>query len=320
MKDKFLETIDKYGLIKKGDKVLVAVSGGPDSMALLLKLFSLKDKLSLTLHIAHLDHGLRRNSGQDALFVRKWAAKLKLPFTIKRLNHPKIKVKGSVEEFFRQHRLKFLIQTAKTIKADTVALGHNLDDQAETVLMRLLRGAGLSGLSGISNRRLMQKVVFIRPLLETTRSSIDRFLKNKRISPRLDSTNNQDIFFRNKIRHHLLPLLKKKYSPNLLELLSNLAQTSSSDYEYLEEIARRSLKGSSRRLNLGKLRKLHPAIMRLKLRQGIASVQGDTRRINFQHIKELEDLILSRPSGSIVNLPKGICAEKTRNSLLFYKR
>ena len=315
-----METINRYSLIQKGDKILVAVSGGPDSLALLLKLFSLKSKLGLNLHIAHLDHGLRKDSKSDALFVKRWGQKLKLPVTVKQLTYQRIQVKGSLEEFFRDERLKFFIQTAKTIKADKVALGHNLDDQAETVLMRLLRGTGLSGLSGISARRVIRGTVFIRPFLETTRRQIEKFLKNRGAKPRIDSTNRENIFLRNKIRHHLIPLLKNKYNTNILQVLANLAESVSYDYEYLDQVAKRSLKGNPSRLNLKKAVRLHPAILRLKLRQSIAFIQGNTRRISFRHIKELEDLIYNRPSGSIVDLPKDTCVKKFHNTLLFFKR
>jgi len=318
--NKFKQTIKKYKLIQAGDKILVGVSGGPDSLALLLELFSLKSKLGLTLHVAHLDHGLRKDSSADALFVKHWGQKLDLPVTIKRLASRQIKAKGSLEEFFREERIKFFIQTAKTIKAEKIALGHNLDDQAETVLMRLLRGTGLSGLSGISARRVIQGAVFIRPFLETTRRQIDKFLKNRGVKPRIDLTNQDEVFLRNKIRHHLIPILKNKYNKNILKVLAHLAESVSYDYEYLNQAAKKSLKGNPARLNLVKIMKLHPAILRLKLRQSIFYLQGDMRRIGFQHIKELEDLIFARPSGSIVDLPKGISVQKSRNCLRFYKR
>jgi tRNA(Ile)-lysidine synthase len=320
MNDNFLETINRYCLLRNKDKVLVAVSGGPDSLALLLKLFRLKSKLDLNLHIVHLDHGLRKDSGKDALFVKNLAQKLELPVTIKQLRYPKDDVKGSVEEFFREERLEFFIQTAKKEKADKVALGHNLDDQAETVLMRLIRGTGLAGLTAISPKKKIRGILLIRPLLETTREQIDKFLKKQGIKPRLDSTNQEDVFLRNRIRHYLIPLLRNKYNANIMQALANLAQSVSYDYEYLEQAAKRSLKGNPLRLNLKKISKLHPAILRLKLRQSITWLQGNTRRISFQHIKELEDLIDCRPAGSIVNLPKGICVQKSRNNLLFFKR
>ena len=317
---KFNETIKKYKLIQSQDRILIAVSGGPDSLALLLQLFSLKNKLGLTLHIAHVDHGLRKDSHSDTLFVESWARRLKLPISIVRLD-PKLKErKGSLEEIYRQARFDFLFKTAGKIKADKIALGHNLDDQAETILMRLLRGTGLSGLSGISAKRKMRNKILIRPLLETSRAEIEAFLKRKRIKPRIDSTNKEEVFFRNKIRHNLMPLLKEKYNQNIVEVLANLAESISYDYEYLDQIARNTLKGNNLRLNLKRIKSLHPAILRLKIRQSIACIQGDTRRIGFQHIKELEGLLNNRPTGSIVDLPKGISAQKTRNTLRFYKR
>jgi len=316
--NKFEETIKKHGLIRKGDKILIGVSGGPDSLALLLQLFRLKTKLGLTLHVAHLDHGLRKDSASDALFVKKWAKKLNIPISITRLNPNLIKKKGSLEELCRQARLDFFIKTAKSIKANKIALGHNLDDQAETVLMRLLRGTGLYGLSGISPIRKIQGATFIRPLLETPRLEIDKFLKRKKIKARIDSTNKEEVFYRNKIRHNLLPLLKKQYNKNIVEVLANLAESASYDYEYLDQAAKRSLKGNSLRLNIKEVMKLHPAILRLKIRQSIAYLQGDTRRINFQHIKEIENLLNKRPEGSIVDLPKRIHVKKAKKHLHFY--
>jgi len=317
---KISETIKKYRLIQRGDKILLGVSGGPDSLALLLQLFSLKNKLGLTLHIAHIDHGLRKDSQSDALFVENLARRLNIPISITRLD-PKLKEKkGSLEEIYRQARLDFLLKIAGKIKADKIALGHNLDDQAETILMRLLRGTGLSGLSGISVKRKIKNKIFIRPLLETSRKEIEAFLEGKKVKPRIDSTNKEEIFFRNKIRHNLLPLLKKEYNQNIVEVLANLAESISYDYEYLDRVARNNEKGNGLRLNLRKIKSLHPAILRLKIRQKIACIQGDTRRIGFQHIKELEDLLINRPIGSIVDLPKGISVQKTRDTLRFYKR
>jgi tRNA(Ile)-lysidine synthase len=318
--NRFQETIKKYGLIQRGDKILVAVSGGPDSLALLLQLFGLKSKLGLTLHIAHVDHMSRRDSSLDAHFVESLAKKLKLPVSLAKLNPKLSQSKGSLEEIYREARLAFFIQTAKKVKADKVALGHNLDDQAETVLMRVLRGTGLSGLTGISAKRSLHGVVFIRPLLETTRREIDKFLKSRSIKPRIDSTNRQNLFLRNKIRHNLVPLLKKEYNKNIVQVLANLAESISYDYEYLDQVARSTASGSSLRLNLKKIRLLHPAILRLKIRQSIAGIQGDTRRISFVHIQEIEGLLNSRPDKSIVDLPKGISVQKTRNYLRFYKR
>ncbi|MDD5116487.1 MAG: tRNA lysidine(34) synthetase TilS [Candidatus Omnitrophica bacterium] len=317
---KVKETIRKYRLLRKGDKILVCVSGGPDSLALLIELYRLIPALDLDLHIAHVDHGLRKGSLSDALFVKELGGRLDLPVSSIRLDSLLKKKKGSLEEICRQARQDFFISLAKKIKADKIAVGHNIDDQAETVLMRILRGTGLSGLSGISVKRKIRGITFIRPLLETSRKQIERFLKRERIKPRIDPTNRKDIFFRNKIRNRLIPLLKKEYSRNITGLLSGLAENISYDYEYLDRASERALKGNSLRLDLKKLSRLHKAILRLRLRRSISYIQGDTRRISLQHIRELEDLLDNRPAGSIVDLPNGISAQKTRTALRFYKR
>jgi len=318
--NKFKQTIKKYNLIKRQDKILIGVSGGPDSLTLLLQLFNLKSKLGLTLHIAHLDHGLRKDSGSDANFVKVLAKKLNIPISIKKINPELFKEKGSLEELCREARLDYFIQIAKKIKANKVALGHNLDDQAETILMRLLRGTGLFGLAGISLMRKIKGTTFIRPLLETSRHEIDKYLIRRKIKPRIDSTNKEDLFFRNKIRHQLMPLLKSKYNQNIVEVLANLAESVSFDYEFLKQVALRSAKGNNANLNIKRILKLHPSILRLKIRQSIDALQGNTRRIGFVHVKEIEDLLNHRPKGSIVDLPKGISVQKTHNCLRFYKR
>jgi len=279
----------------------------------------LRAKLNLSLHIVHLDHGLRPDSAADAEFVKSWAQKLNLPITVKRVNPQSFKQKGSLEELGRNARLDFFLHTAKKIKASKVALGHNLDDQAETVLMRLLRGTGLSGLAAIALKREIKGVVFIRPLLETTRKQIESYLKRRKIKPRRDFTNQQDLYFRNKIRHHLLPLLKNKYNRNIVEALANLAETAGLDYEYLNQVAKRAIIGKNGQLKIRAALKLHPSILRLKIRESIARVQGDTRRIGFVHIKEIESLLNHRPIGSIVDLPKGISVQRRNNSLRFYQ-
>ncbi|MDD4980583.1 MAG: tRNA lysidine(34) synthetase TilS [Candidatus Omnitrophica bacterium] len=319
--EKVKDTIKRYNLIAKGDRVLVGVSGGPDSLALLYLLNDLKRALDLKLHIAHLDHCLREDSRGDRIFVEGLARKLKLPVTTAGINVRQLaKRGGSLEEIARNARLGFLFKAAKDTKSAKIALGHNLDDQAETVLMRILRGAGLYGLSGISPKRKIRGYEIIRPLIETRRSEIEAYLKKKKIKPRIDKSNLEDIYFRNKIRNRLLPLLEKEYNRNIREVLSNMAQSLGCDYDYLLRCAERRIKGSRSGLNLRRLKKLHPALQRLMLRMSIAKVKGDTRRITFQHIKEIEDLIYNRPVHSIVDLPKGVSVVKSKSYLSFFRK
>ena len=318
--DKVKTTIKKYNLINRNDKIVIGVSGGPDSVALLYLLNSLKREFKLKLHIAHLDHMLRKDSGKDKEFVLALAKRLKLPVTTAQINVKALASHGSIEEIARNARLGFLFKAAKDIGAEKIALGHNLDDRAETVLMRLLRGAGLSGLSAISPKKDIAAYRIIRPLIEIRRKDIELFLKKKKIKARIDASNAQDIYLRNKIRHKLLPLLEREYNPNIKEILSNTSDTVAQDYDYLTKVAEKFMREVKTKIELKKFSKLHTSIRRLVLRAMIARVKGDTRRITLQHIKELEDLILNRPADSLVDLPKGVFVVKKKNALQFYRR
>jgi len=318
--DKVRNTIKKYNLINRNDKIVIAVSGGPDSVALLYLLNSLKKEFKLTLHIAHLDHMLRNDSYGDAEFVKKLAEKFRLPLALTQINVKELSRKGSLEEIARNARLGFLFKVAREIKADKIALGHHLDDQAETVLMRILRGSGLYGLAGISPKRNIAGYQIIRPLIEIRRKEVEAFLKRRKIKPRLDSSNLEDLYLRNRVRNRLIPLLEKGYNKNIKEVLSNMAENVGYDYDYLIHAAHIAMKRLGPKVNLKKLLKLHPAIQRLVLRLNISRLQGDTRRITFQHIRETEDLILNRPVNSIVDLPKGVSVVKRKKHLYFYRR
>lgn len=318
--DKVRKTINRYKLIDRHDRILAGVSGGPDSVALLYLLDVLKKEFRLQLHIAHLDHMLRGDSAKDGIFVEGLASRLDLPFTSARVDIKKMARRGSLEEVARNARLAFLCKVAKRIKADKIALGHNLDDQAETVLMRLLRGAGLCGLSGILPKKKINGFLVIRPLIGLRRSEIEAYLRNKRIRARIDISNAQDIYFRNKIRHKLLPFLEREYSANIKEILSNTAESVAYDYDYLNGAAALLEKRFGSRIDLEKFLKIHPAMRRLLLRLNITRLKGNTRRITFKHIIELEDLIFSRPVNSVVDLPGGVSAIKRKKYLSFYRR
>lgn len=314
------KTIRKHALLEKGDRVLLGVSGGPDSVALLYLLHSLSKELHLRLHIAHIDHMLRKQSAGDARFVVGLSARLKVPVSLHTVDVRSMAGKGSIEEIARNARLEFLCRLAVRLKTDKIALGHTLDDQAETVLMRILRGSGLYGLSAILPKRSIHGVQVIRPLIELRRRDIEAFLRKRRIKPRIDETNFCDIYLRNRIRNHLLPLLEKKYNANIKEVLSGMAETVGYDYDYLSRLAQRKMKKMGSGIELCSFLRLHPSLRRLMLRLAISHIQKDTRRISLQHIREIEDLVRNRPVRSVVDLPKGISVIKKKTRLYFYHR
>mgnify|MGYP001610427287 FL=1 len=322
--DKIQNTIKKFSLLAKADKVIVGVSGGPDSVALCLALQKLKEAWNLKLYVAHLDHGLRAGSGKDVEFVRKLCRNLEIEFFSKKIEVRRFCPVGSLEEAARKARFEFFSALSKKLNADKLALGHNLDDQAETVLMRLIRGAGLSGLSAILPKRDINGLCVIRPLIETSRYEINGFLGKENAAYRSDPTNKEDIFLRNRIRKYLLPLLEKNYNKNIKAVLASLAQVSGQDYLFIEEEARNIFRTIARNkknvvisLNLNKLKLLPVSLRRMVIRLSIAKVQGDTRRIEFRHLAEIEDLLINRPVLSIVHLPKGLEASKSKSGLDF---
>jgi tRNA(Ile)-lysidine synthase len=318
------ETITKYKLLTNKDKLIVGVSGGPDSICLLHHLNSLKNKYKLNIAVAHLDHGIRATSYNDLEFVKRVCEKLHVSFYSKQIKLKEISQGASLEQEARNARLTYFFSLAKKLRINKLALGHNLDDQAETILMRIIRGSGLYGLSGILPERRFKNLTVIRPLIETKRTEIKRYLKKNKLNFVIDVTNKKDLFLRNRVRNRLLPLLAK-YNPRIKESLSNLSQNASLDYEFLENIAlkyfkRLRLKTISQKktsFDLKKIAKLHPALIRLLVRLAYKNCKGDLRRLEYRHFKEIEDLIFNRPIKSIVNLPAKVSAIKTNKKIIF---
>ncbi|MCE5210659.1 MAG: tRNA lysidine(34) synthetase TilS, partial [Deltaproteobacteria bacterium] len=232
MLKKVYQTIEKYDLLERGDRVVAALSGGPDSTALLAVLGRLARKMDLTLIVAHFNHGLRgRESDADEKFSRDLAKQMGLPFCPGKMGDIKNKKGVSPEDFYRRQRYDFLEKVAKDHRAQKIALGHNLQDQAETVLLNLLRGSGLEGLKGFLPKRDGK---IIRPLMEISRTEIISFLNKAGIAYRQDSSNENVIYLRNKIRRELLPYLKEKYNPRIEENLAQMAQILRVEDEFIQ--------------------------------------------------------------------------------------
>ena len=315
MLDRVRRAITTHRLFTRGARVVVAVSGGPDSVALLHALSRLRPDWDLTLHIAHLDHGLRDESHEDAAFVRDLGARWRIPATIERRDVSALCAQGgwSLEDGARRIRYQFLLDVARRQSASHVALAHTADDQAETVLMRLVRGTGLLGLGAIPIARPVETVWLVRPLLEVWRREVMAYLKRERLESREDPTNQDRRFVRNRIRHELLPLLERHYNPNIKGALTQLAEQSQWDSRYLEEAAGRLWK---------RMAKIHPpaqvaisvasflrqpkALQRQLARRAIQRVRGDLGQFEFRHWLEVERLFVERPAGTLLDLPGGV--------------
>lgn len=325
--EKVLKTIRYYEMVRPGDMILAAVSGGPDSVFLAYALNKLKKKLGIQhLVICNLDHGLRGSeSAEDSRFVKEYAAGLGLEFIHKKVEIKKLKNKNiSVEEAAREARYKFFNEAAAGIGATVIATGHTLDDQAETVLMRLIKGSSLKGIVGISPARDDGILRLIRPLIELEKPEIVGYLDENDIPYRIDSSNLEPVYFRNIVRAEIIPFLEK-YNPRLKRVLSNLAEHLREDFEYIagektrirNEIVRAT--GSCVEIKLKDIAVQPRAIQKEILRDSLIRAGGEVKKLSFRHWKEIEGLIRRKNNGNAVDLPGSVRAKRTGSSLVFAK-
>lgn len=322
--------IRRCGIFSGGDRVLVAVSGGPDSVALLHILHGLKDELKLHLEAAHLQHGIRGDEAEeDARFVAQLAARLQLPFHLKEIELPKMKAaagKGNLEALARAERYRFFAEIARARKLDKVATAHTRDDQAETVLMWFLRGAGLTGLAGMAP--VHQSVTaggtltVVRPLLEISKSEIIRYLNDKQLEYRLDRSNQDPALLRNWLRLDLLPRIQRRYDARLPARLAQQAEICRDEDALLDALARERLAAVAESGGLSRAGFLEQpkAVQRRILRLWIEQNRGHVRGLEFVHIEDGLRLIIEGPLQGRVSIPGGWELVREYNALKLEKR
>ncbi|KPK99868.1 MAG: hypothetical protein AMJ91_06055 [candidate division Zixibacteria bacterium SM23_73_3] len=290
----------------------------------LLWLRAIQSEFGLNLYVAHLNHKLRgAESDEDEKFAKKMADRLKFKFFSKRIDVKKEakKRKVSIEQAAREVRYRYLEKLANQIKADKIALGHQADDQAETFLMRLLRGTGAVGLSGIPAKR--GKI--IRPLIQIRREEIEKFLKANKIPFRLDSSNYLIDFFRNKIRLSFLPKIKEEVNPKIVESLNRTADIISLQQEYIQKNCERILKEISIRrrskivLDLSEFAGYDICLQREMVRLCVKQLKGDLKELDFESVDQTLNLIHRKKSGKKVKLVAKIWLEVSGKELAFYQ-
>lgn len=329
------QTIDRYDLIRGGEALVVGVSGGPDSLCLLHVLQRLAPVYGLSLHAAHLHHGLRgADADADAAFVRRVAAGWGLPLTVEALDVPALaRAEGlAFEETARRARYAFLARTAAAAGARTIAVGHNADDQAETVLMHFLRGSGLAGLRGmlprtpLSSYRLLSSggdgstgreglpgtLDLIRPLLEVPRGEIEAYCEEHGLEPRFDRSNLDTTYFRNWLRLEVIPLLEQ-HNPQLRTVLGRTARVLAGDYDLLrgllDEAWPRVVRQEGEKeivFDLTEWRALPTGLQRSTLREAIHRLRRSLRNINFVHVEDALNVARDGTTGDRATLPRGL--------------
>ena len=234
MEEKILKTIKEYNLIENGDKVIVGVSGGPDSITLLDVLSKIKNKniIDFEIIVCHINHMIREEATADEEYVKEYCNKHNIECFVKRAEVEEIakQNKMGTEETGRKIRYEFFYEILEKEKANKIATAHNSNDNAETVLMNIIRGCGTQGLKGIEPKRNK----LIRPLIECERKEIEEYCLENKLEPRIDKTNFENNYTRNKIRNMLIPYIKENFNPNIIESINRLSDLSKIENEYLE--------------------------------------------------------------------------------------
>ncbi len=322
--EKVLKTIKKNNLLSKNDRVVIALSGGADSVSLAHLLSGLRNKYSLKLYLLHFRHGLRnkKEEGKDLKTVRNLAGRLFVPLTVKEINVQEFarRKKVGLEEAARILRYRYLAKFAQRYKYNKIATGHTLDDQAETVLLNLIRGSGLNGLSGIPVCRAENNFSIIRPLLKVTKNEILRYLQKVGLSYSQDFTNFQLDYTRNRIRNELIPLLEE-YNPQIKKHLAHLAEMIAEDMANQGKISDIFLSGllkkEKKKIKLDLRRFLD---YNKTIQTGIIGyLLEHYGRRNFAHFTALSELLREKKSGKRIDLGQGWQAEKEGSRIYFWR-
>ncbi len=308
LQEKVLNTIIENDLIQKNDKIVIGVSGGPDSMCLLDILYCLKEKLQIELVVSHINHGLRKEAEEETKYVEEYCEKRNIPIFIKRVNVKQLadEQKLGTEEMGRNIRYNFFEEVAKITKANKIATAHNLNDNAETILMNILRGTAISGLKGIeitrkgsnfteqNTKNKINQLTYIRPLRECSRAEIEEYCTQTKLNPKIDKTNLENIYTRNKIRNKLIPYLQKEFNPNIIESLNRLSNLAKQNEDYFAEIVKEKYEtlkiGENEKeiiLNLKEFNKLPKVIKTRLILYTINKLIGTVQGIQKIHLEDI---------------------------------
>jgi tRNA(Ile)-lysidine synthase len=322
MPQKFLKKLQNYifskGLLKRKEGIVVGISGGPDSVALTLALKKLETKMDLKLLLVHINYNLRGvDSEKDEQFIRQLAKQNQLELKV--IKYKNRKTKGNLERRLREFRYDEFEKIRKKRNFDRIAVGHNLDDQAETFFLNLLRGSGTRGLGSIRVKR----GTIIRPLLGFSRKEIENFLLEQKQRFRSDKTNQQDFFQRNKIRNKLLPHLEKNYLSNIKQRIAEIAENLQQDQELVEQAGlmayNRVVKSAGEifQLDVKKALKMDNGSLSFVFRRIISNLKGDLANLERGNFSEFEKILRSKKGKNQIMKMDKIVVER-KGSVMFF--
>ena len=322
LEEKVLNTINKYNMIQSGDGIVIGVSGGPDSMTLLNILNNLKEKLNIKLYVAHINHSIREEADAETEYVKEFCKKIDVEFFAKKVKVEEIakELKMGTEEAGRNIRYEFFEEVAHTVGANKIATAHNLNDNAETVLMNIIRGTSVSGLKGIDKVRDGK---YTRPIIECSRAEIEDYCKEKNLNPRYDKSNNENIYTRNKIRNLLIPFLQKEFNPNIVEGINRLSQIAIEEEQFINKVVEKEYEklqiavDNNIILNLKEFNKLDYVIKSKLILYTISKVYGKTSGIEKKHIDDIIKLCDNNIGNKYLTPQKGIKIYVKKGKIFF---
>lgn len=307
---KVKQTIEDYNMISPGDKIVVGVSGGPDSICLLHVLNEIGNELHINIAAVHINHCLRgKDADEDEAYVKEFCRKINVEFYSKRVDVNKLseKLNISCETAGRKARYDFFSEIMKKTGANKIAIAHNANDVAETILMRIMRGTGLEGLIGI---KPVRENIYIRPLINITREEIENYCKENKLVPRIDKTNLQNIYSRNKIRLELIPYIRENFNSDIVNVLNRMSNSVASDNDFLMKISHEKYEKycDNRKEKVIISREAfseHEAVLSRIIREALSYVNGNLNNFDKMHIMQIIKL-QKQSTGKLIILPNDI--------------
>lgn len=320
--DKVLQTIKENSMFDKNDKVIVAVSGGPDSICLLHLLNSIKEELQIKLVVAHVNHCLRGiEADMDENYVKEFCENINVKCYSIAVNINKISEEKNIssEMAGRFARYEYFNKIKSEIGANKIAIAHNANDQAETILMRIMRGTGTEGLIGM---KPIRENIFVRPLINTMREQIEAYCERYNLNPRIDKTNLQKIYVRNIVRLELLPYIRKNFNKDIVNVLIRLGDNVKVDSDYLNNISEQKWKLFCERTSEKVIIKKeafieHEAILTRIIRKSLIALVGSTYNFERKHIIDIINLQKNN-TGMLIELPNSIRAYNNYGNIIIY--
>jgi len=327
LEEKVENTIKKYELIKNGDNIVIGVSGGPDSMALLNVLLNMKEDRKFNIVVAHVNHMIREIAEEETAYVQEFCKKNNVQCFVKRENVVEIakNKKIGTEEAGRKIRYEFFNEIMEKTNSNKIATAHTANDRAETVLMNIMRGSGTSGLKGIEESRDNK---YIRPLIDCTRNEIEEYCEKQHLNPKYDESNKENIYTRNKVRNLLIPYIQKEFNPNIIETLNRLSKLATMENTYMQKqmikayndilLGKQEIDGKKAViLDLKKFNELDLVIKNRIILYTINKVVGSAQNIEKIHIEDIIKLCSNNIGNKFLTPNKNIKILVNKQKIFF---